>query len=212
MMKRGIASLTLIFFFSTTLFSQSHKASTAAHPAPVAPNAELSEKIAAIVAAPEVSHASFGISVATLDGRPLYGLNEGKLMTPASNVKMTTTAAAFALLPGAMTWNTLVVATGPVEQGVLKGNLVILGAGDPTLSIRHYPYQSAAERAAANAAVANSPDANGETPSKPKPLDPLEELAAQVQQAGIREVTGSVIGDDSFFFMNRMDQVGVGMI
>ena len=95
-----------------------------------------------------------------------------------------------------MTWNTLVVATGPIDSdGVLKGDLVMLGAGDPTLSIRHYPYRSVAETAAANSTT----DPNTEPVAKPKPLEPLEELAAQVEQAGIRQVAGSVIGDDSFF-------------
>jgi serine-type D-Ala-D-Ala carboxypeptidase/endopeptidase (penicillin-binding protein 4) len=195
MMKRRIASPAVVIFLVTfTLFAQTQK-KTAVHPAPIVAHAEINEKIAAILAAPELSHASFGISVATVEGQPIYGFNEGKLMTPASNVKMVTTAAAYALLPREMTWNTLVVATAPVDaEGVMNGDLVILGAGDPTLSIRHYPYRSAAEMAAAN-----TPDANGETAEKPKPLEPLEELAAQVEQAGIRQVTGRVIGDDSFF-------------
>ncbi len=200
MLNRRIASLALLALLSATLLAQPHKNAT---PSPAVqashantPSAELNEKISAILAAPELSHASFGISVSTLEGQPLYGFNDGKLMTPASNVKMTTTAAAYALLPRGMTWNTLVGATGPIDaDGTLKGDLVILGAGDPTLSIRHSPYRSVSETAAANA----STEPNAEPTPKPKPLDPLEELATQVEQAGIRQVTGSVIGDDSFF-------------
>jgi D-alanyl-D-alanine carboxypeptidase/D-alanyl-D-alanine-endopeptidase (penicillin-binding protein 4) len=197
MIPRQIASLCLVVIvaFSFSL-AQAQKKNAPAHAAPLSANSELGEKINAIVSAPDVNHASWGISVTTLDGQPLFGLNDAKLMTPASNVKMVTTAAAYGLLPETMTWNTLVVATGPIgSDGVLKGNLVILGAGDPTLSIRHYPYRSAAESAAANSTT----ETTGEPAPKPKPLEPLEELAAQVEQAGIRQVTGSVIGDDSFF-------------
>src|SRR5947209_3379903 len=63
-----------------------------------APPPNLAAQIAQILSPPELARDHWGVYVTTLDGTPVYALNEAQLFQPASNAKLFTTAAAVALL------------------------------------------------------------------------------------------------------------------
>ena len=158
----------------------------------VSPSA-LALRIEALLADPAVSRAQWGISVTTIDGQPIFAMNEGKYFTPASNAKLFTTAAALAILGPDFVSKTYVVKDGSLDdKGVLKGGLRIVGTGDPSLSFRVYPYRYVSAK---------------EAESNPAPILPattlLEDIVAQVMRHGIREVDGPITGDDSFFVNER---------
>jgi len=140
----------------------------------------LEEKIEALVRqTPAIQRAYWGAHALSLGtGNVLVARNAGSYFVPASNTKLFSTALALARLPADHHMRTRLVAGAPLDaHGVLPGDLVLTGGGDPTLSGRPVPYQKSA--------------ANGD------PVAAFDLLAAQAWQAGLRSVDGDIIGDDS---------------
>lgn len=152
----------------------------------------LGGQIAALLADPAVSRAHWGVAVTTMDGTPLFGLDEDKLFRPASNAKLFTTAAAMALLNNDGL-GTAITSVAPDASGVVHGDLTLRGVGDPGLSARRFPYESPAQRKAREAAAGVTP---GKEPRDPQAaLAPLTEMAAKVA-AKVKRVDGDVVVRD----------------
>ena len=84
---------------------------------------------------PDFRNAHWGILVVDPErGDTLYSRNAGKLFLPASNMKIVTSAVALEQLGPDFGYRTAFAARGPVRDGVLAGNLAVVGRGDPTIS------------------------------------------------------------------------------
>ena len=146
----------------------------------------LSDQIAALLSAPSVSRDHWGILVTTLDGHPIYALNEAQLFQPASTAKLFTTAAAMALMGENKRFTTQVEAEGKISGGTLHGNLYLVGGGDANFGGHDLPYLPPAERAKTITSVSSG-------------VQDIEELAGKLYTSGLRVVEGDVVGDDSHF-------------
>jgi D-alanyl-D-alanine carboxypeptidase/D-alanyl-D-alanine-endopeptidase (penicillin-binding protein 4) len=102
------------------------------------PDAEraLRDTLAEILRAPELDDVEVAVHVRGLGpgGRTIFAHNATKLVNPASNVKLVTSAAALWKLGPNFRWRTPLVTDKPVKNGVLEGSLFIKAQGDPTLT------------------------------------------------------------------------------
>lgn len=117
------------------------------------------------------SRAQWGVMFRSLEtGETLYRRNAEKLFVPASNQKIVTGAFALETLGPDFRYRTAVDAEGPVRDGVLAGNLVVRGSGDPTISARF---------------------------GGVRPL--FRAWADSLRARGITRIAGAVIGNDDVF-------------
>ncbi len=84
---------------------------------------------------------------------PLFALNAAMPLNPASVMKLVTTLAALELLGPEYRWKTSAYLDGPLEDGVLHGNLVIKGTGDPKITIEQWQAFMATLRARGLSAI-----------------------------------------------------------
>ena len=133
----------------------------------------LQEKVERIMADPAFGQAVVGVCVRNADGETLVDINAETMMLPASNMKIISTGAALHALGSDMQFETGLGYDGVVEEGVLKGDLYIVGGGDPTLGSK--------DSIAMNLDVV------------------FAQWEAIIRAAGIGRIEGRVIGDGRWF-------------
>jgi serine-type D-Ala-D-Ala carboxypeptidase/endopeptidase (penicillin-binding protein 4) len=130
---------------------------------------ELATKLARALAVPHVQSRLSGAAAVNLaTGRTVFLRHPTLALVPASNAKLAVAFASLALLGPEHRLDTIVYGEGELIGSTWKGDLVLKGFGDPTLS-------------------------RGD----------LGALARQVRAAGIRQVTGGIEADESYFDSRR---------
>jgi len=135
---------------------------------------ELQGRIVEVLRKVELSSATVGVKVASLDsGRVLFEENAHKLLRPASNMKLYTIATALDKLSPDFRFTTSVYANArPDAAGIVHGDLTVYGRGDPSIAARF----------------------NGGDYFKG-----IEELATRLTAAGVKRVEGDLVGDETYF-------------
>ena len=133
--------------------------------------AALQEQVTELLANPEVSAGTWGVDVRSLQTHDaLVAVNAHRLLLPASTMKTITLAAAGEQLGWDFTYETVAVPSGPIADGVLNGDLVIVGSGDPSLD-----------------------DWDGGASAV------FKSWATHLRELGVHTITGRIVGDDRIF-------------
>src|SRR4051812_5147744 len=141
----------------------------------------LAKRLDARLDRPPFNRQLWGVAVADENGKLIYSRNQDRLFIPASNTKLVVSAVASALLPPDWKVKTSVYG-GPVVNGVLQGDLILYGRGDPTIGRRCY---------ATDTTLAGVCDTDS--------FARLRQLADSLRAKGVRAITGDVVGDGSYF-------------
>lgn len=136
--------------------------------------ADLQAKIRAILQRQPLQRGQIGVKIVSLDsGKVMFEENAEKYFMPASNMKNFTVAAAMTRLSPEHRFITSVYAAAkPDDSGLVKGDLVIYGRGDPSIA----------------ASFNNGDYYKG-----------MDALADKIVQAGVKRIEGGLVGDESYF-------------
>jgi D-alanyl-D-alanine carboxypeptidase/D-alanyl-D-alanine-endopeptidase (penicillin-binding protein 4) len=124
---------------------------------------------------PSISNAFWGVCIQSLEtGQYYYRLNDSKSFVPASNFKLFTAAEALSTLGPDFRYTTQLVTNGYVSEHTLYGDLVVRGAGDPTLGAFNLDRDTI-------------------------PTAVFSAWADSLKGQGITRIEGDIVGDDSYF-------------
>ena len=174
MKRRGLVLLTTTALFVTVTgcaSGGSSRPTLTATPANRSVAEQLRRDLGAIFSESSIDHAIWAASVRSLKhDDTLFALNASRMQTPASTMKLVTSAVAAEKLGWDYRYTTRIYATGPLTDGDLDGDLVIVSNGDPTINVRH-----------------------------PERWGAFDEWAKRLYAKGVRRVGGQLIGDDNAF-------------
>ena len=140
-------------------------------PAPQTAVRDLDRDLEKLLADPALQRGTWGVLVKSLASNDtLFALNPRRLLLPGSNVKIATLAAAAEQLGWEYSYETRLIGVGQIQLGVLDGDLLVVGSGDPSID----DWDGAATRL-------------------------FQEWAEQLKAKGITSVNGRLIGDDNTF-------------
>jgi D-alanyl-D-alanine carboxypeptidase/D-alanyl-D-alanine-endopeptidase (penicillin-binding protein 4) len=138
------------------------------------PALSLKKAIDALEKDPMLKHGIIALRVVDLNtGKVLFSHNDETGLAVASSQKVFTSAAAFELLGSAYRFKTELGYSGNIDGGILKGDIYVLGSGDPTLGSWRYE---------------NTRDSII-----------LKEWVRDIRQSGIKRIEGTVKYDMSRF-------------
>src|SRR5438270_11603254 len=118
-------------------------------------------------------------------GPSVYSQRPDVPLLPASNLKLLTATAVLDRLGEGERLHTEARAARPPVNGVIAGDLWIVGGGDPLLATADFAAQAGYQH-------------------QPRPATRLEDLANRVAAAGVRQIQGRVLGDESRYDTQRV--------
>jgi len=123
---------------------------------------------------------TWGVMVVSLtQGDTLFGMNADDALLPASTMKLYTSAIALERFGPAHQFRTEILRDGTLlSDGTIDGDLILVGAGDPSLAPQYATWNDG--------------------------VRPMDAIAGLVVEAGIRRVRGDVVGDASAFDDSRV--------
>ena len=132
----------------------------------------LRQDLSALLNTRSLRSTKWSVLVVSLEGGDtLFARDENRFLAPASNMKIATTAAALHFLGPWFRYQTFVFGDGPIENGHLRGDLILYGTGDPGISDRFFRTRT----------------------------EVFEAFADQIAEAGITHIDGAVVGDATYF-------------
>jgi D-alanyl-D-alanine carboxypeptidase/D-alanyl-D-alanine-endopeptidase (penicillin-binding protein 4) len=150
------------------------------------------KRIQQVMDRPEFAHAIWGMEFLDLQtGKTVYSVNRDRLFVPGSTTKLVTTGTGFATLGADYRFRTRVYRTGPIRDGIVQGDLVLVAGGDANLTRWEHP--------AGRYAFVDQDHSYGGPPLPGDPLAALREMARQIAAHGIHGATGQVLVDASLF-------------